>query len=220
MRIVGGNLALDFVNTRSGPPDGPPDDDILHRYDDVIAWARWIGLLTDTAAAQLHRQGQADAVAAQAAYRRALDVRDRLDELFRSVATGHTPTGRLLAAFRDDAAEALAHAEIRADNGGFRWHWADHRDLRQPLWPIVHAAATLLTTGPLDRLKGCAGCRFLFLDESKNRSRRWCSMEDCGTTAKIHRYVARRASARTRTVASRSAGAAPGGPHPDIDAAR
>jgi predicted RNA-binding Zn ribbon-like protein len=61
----------------------------------------------------------------------------------------------------------------------------------------VHAAVELLTTGPLDRIKACAGCRFVFVDESKNRSRRWCSMEDCGTTAKMRRYVARRSANRS-----------------------
>jgi predicted RNA-binding Zn ribbon-like protein len=50
----------------------------------------------------------------------------------------------------------------------------------------------LLTAGPLDRLKLCGGCRWLFLDRSKNRSRRWCSMEHCGTAAKMRRYTGRR----------------------------
>jgi predicted RNA-binding Zn ribbon-like protein len=61
---------------------------------------------------------------------------------------------------------------------------------------VVHAAVELLTAGRLDRVKGCGTCRFLFLDESRNRSRRWCSMEDCGTAEKIRRYVTRRAEAR------------------------
>ncbi|WP_414636011.1 CGNR zinc finger domain-containing protein [Actinophytocola sp.] len=52
------------------------------------------------------------------------------------------------------------------------------------------------TTGPLDRIKTCAGCRFIFVDESKNRSRRWCGMADRGTAAKIRRYVARRMRTR------------------------
>ena len=83
------------------------------------------------------------------------------------------------------------------DDDGYTWSWADDDDLGRPLWPAIHAASTLLTTGPLDRVKGCASCRFHFLDESKNRSRRWCSMEDCGTADKMRKYVARRASARS-----------------------
>ena len=69
----------------------------------------------------------------------------------------------------------------------------------------IHAAATLLIEGRLDRVKGCASCRFHFLDESKNRSRRWCSMDDCGARTKSRRYVARRAAARS-SARSRSGG--------------
>jgi predicted RNA-binding Zn ribbon-like protein len=57
---------------------------------------------------------------------------------------------------------------------------------------VVHAAVQLLTTGALDRVKGCGGCRFLFYGEGKNRSRRWCGMDDCGTTEEVRRYVGAR----------------------------
>jgi hypothetical protein len=65
------------------------------------------------------------------------------------------------------------------------------------LWPIAHAALELLTDAELHRVKRCAGCPWLFLDHSKNTSRRWCAMNDCGTHAKVRRYVARRAALRT-----------------------
>jgi predicted RNA-binding Zn ribbon-like protein len=193
MRVVGGDLTLDFVNTRSGPPDGPPDDDVLLRYDDLAAWAHHIGVLSGGEAAALRRRAGRDPAGAEAVYRRALRIRDDLDHLFRPAAGR---AGEQLARLRDDAADAFAHGEIAAQDGGFRWCWTGDRSLGRPLWPIVHAAVELLTAGPLDRIKACAGCRFLFLDETKNRSRRWCSMEDCGTAEKIRRYVARRADNR------------------------
>lgn len=199
MRIVGGNLALDYVNTRSGPPTGRPDDDVLHRYDDVVQWAHHVGLLPAPDAARLHRHAHTAPGDARAAYRRALGVRDCLDDLFRSAATGRRLSTRHLERLRDDEADGLAHARLVADDGNFRWRWTADRDLGRPLWPIVHAAVELLTAGQLDRIKGCPGCRFLFLDESKNRTRRWCSMQDCGTAAKIRRYVARRAATRRDT---------------------
>jgi predicted RNA-binding Zn ribbon-like protein len=100
-----------------------------------------------------------------------------------------------LTRLRDDEADALAHAQLMRGNT-FAWSWRDDHTLARPLRPVVHAAVLLLTTGALDRNKRCGGCRFLFNDESKNRSRRWCSMDDCGTAEKIRRYVAVR---RTRT---------------------
>jgi predicted RNA-binding Zn ribbon-like protein len=64
------------------------------------------------------------------------------------------------------------------------------------LWPVAHAATALLTSGDLDRLKLCAGCHWVFLDSSRNHSRRWCTMEVCGTDEKKRRYVAKRAARR------------------------
>jgi glycosyltransferase involved in cell wall biosynthesis len=83
-----------------------------------------------------------------------------------------------------------------AELDGFAWEWAIGDDLAGVLWPVAHSATGLLTSVPLGRVKGCAGCNWLFVDESKNKSRRWCSMEDCGTYAKMRRYVARRAAKR------------------------
>jgi predicted RNA-binding Zn ribbon-like protein len=196
MRIVGGNVALDFVNTRSGPPAGPPDDDILNGYEDLLAWTRHVGLLTDSQVARGRRHARDDPDGARAMHERTLRIREDLDELFRAIATGQSPPARCLAALRDEEVDAIGHAQLVTTDGRFEWRWLRGDDLGRPIWPVIHSAAGLLTTGPLDRIKDCAGCRFLFVDESKNRSRRWCNMEDCGTAAKIRRYVARRAAAR------------------------
>ena len=195
MRLVGGNLALDFVNTRSGPPTGPPDDDVLTSYPALLAWGVYASALTESEAAELRRRADLDPQGAQAAFARAVHIRDYLDEVFRSVATGADPSASALARLRDDEAEAVAHAHL-ARGDTYAWSWREDHTLGRPLRPVVHGAVQLLTTGALNRIKGCAGCSFLFADESKNRSRRWCSMQDCGTEAKMRRYVAVR---RTRS---------------------
>ncbi|MFI6785158.1 CGNR zinc finger domain-containing protein [Micromonospora sp. NPDC050276] len=188
---MGGNLALDFINTRSGPPVGPPDDDVLTGYPELVAWAAYAGALREPEAAALRRLSRDDPDGAHAAFARSLRVRDDLDEVFRAVAADQDPSTSVLARLRDDEADALGHA--RLDRGRtFGWTWRDDQTLARPLRPVVHAAVQLLTTGALNRIKGCRGCRFLFNDESKNRSRRWCSMDDCGTSEKMRRYVAAR----------------------------
>jgi predicted RNA-binding Zn ribbon-like protein len=202
MRLVGGNLALDFVNTRGGQPRPSPEDEALHDYNDLVAWARYVGILTETEARRLLRQARQNPDRAQDTYERAVKVRSYLYDLFRAVTMGRPPPGRCLAALRNDEAEALARAELVGGDGGFAWSWAHDDDLARPLRPVVHAGVELLTAGslkqvnPLTRVKRCDGCQWLFLDESKNRSRRWCSMEDCGTDEKVRRYVARRAARR------------------------
>jgi predicted RNA-binding Zn ribbon-like protein len=193
MRIVGGSLALDFLNTRTGPPGGPTDDDVLRDYGDLVAWARHVGSLGDRAAGRLLRQAQRDPAGARDAFDRTVRLRDAIDDVFRASARAQRPPARSVAALRTAEAEALGRAALVPTGDSFAWSWSDDRSLARPLGPVVHAAIELLTAGPLDRVKACAGCRFLFVDESKNRSRRWCSMEDCGSAEKGRRFVARRA---------------------------
>ncbi|MGC5031066.1 CGNR zinc finger domain-containing protein [Micromonospora sp. DT229] len=197
MRLVGGNLALDFVNTRSGPPAGAPDEDTLTSYPDLVAWGVYAGTLTPAQAAALRRGSREDPGGAEAAFGQALRTRDYLDEVFRALATDRDPSASALASLRDDEADALRHAQLDRDHT-FVWTWRTDDTLARPLRPVVHAAAQLLTTGQLNRVKGCGGCRFLFYDESKNRSRRWCSMDDCGTAEKIRRYLTARQGRRAR----------------------
>jgi predicted RNA-binding Zn ribbon-like protein len=196
MRLVGGNLALDFVNTRGGRPRPSAEDEVLHDYADLVAWGRHVGMLTEARARRLLRRARRNPDDAQDTYQRAVHLRSYLYELFRAVAVGRPPPGRCIAALRSDEAEALARAELVRGDGGFAWSWAHDDELAHPLRPVVHAAVALLTAGPLQRIKRCDGCRWLFIDESRNRSRRWCAMEDCGTAEKIRRYLARRAAAR------------------------
>lgn len=202
MRLVGGNLALDFVNTRSGPPDGPPDDDVLTGYPALLAWAAHLGAVSSAEAVELRRLAEATPGQAGEVFGRALQTRDALDEVFRSLARGKSPSATGLARLQEAEADAIAHAVFDPDTH-FDWTWRADRSLARPLRPVVHAAVELLTAGAPDRIKGCGGCRFLFYDESKNRSRRWCSMDDCGTEEKMRRYVAAR---RTRSRSDAAAG--------------
>jgi predicted RNA-binding Zn ribbon-like protein len=57
---------------------------------------------------------------------------------------------------------------------------------------VAPAAIDLLRSDRLARLKQCANWRWLFLDASRNGSRRWCSMVHCGTEAKVRATRARR----------------------------
>lgn len=195
-RIVGGDLALDLINTENGPAFGLPEEDTLHDYDDVVAWAHYVGVLAESQADGLIRRARRHPAAARAVFEHALETRRSLYALFSAVAQRSRPPEDAIAGLQRDEAEALAHARLVAAGDGYAWEWRDD-DLGRPLWPVIHAAARLLTDGPLDRVKGCSTCRFHFIDESKNRSRRWCSMEDCGKADKMRKYVTRRAAARS-----------------------
>lgn len=93
------------------------------------------------------------------------------------------PTSRKKAALDDDSLPAAFQ---------LAWQSSD-LDLSLPCWPIVYSASQLLASNRLDRVRQCAGddCGWLFLDTSRNHSRRWCDMADCGNRAKARRHYRR-----------------------------
>jgi predicted RNA-binding Zn ribbon-like protein len=197
LRIVGGNLALDFVNTRSGPRHGPADIEYLSSYEDFAAWSRRVGVAEPsvTPSETASRPAAADAFAA---FARVQTFRDDMYEIFLALADGSAPPGPALRRMQLAYLEALAHGQLLGDTEGCVWRWDSGSDLLAPLWPIVAAAVELLTNRPAGHIKPCHACRFMFIDHSKNGSRRWCSMDDCGKAAKIARYLQRRSDARAR----------------------
>lgn len=92
--------------------------------------------------------------------------------------------------------DALRHARLVEQGGGFVWGWDENPSLERPLWPIARSAAELLAhPDALAQLRECASdtCEWLFLDRSRNHTRRWCDMNDCGARTKVRRFRARRA---------------------------
>jgi predicted RNA-binding Zn ribbon-like protein len=74
-------------------------------------------------------------------------------------------------------------APARSDLGGFESR-------------ILLALERLQSHGAWLRLKACTddGCQWAFFDATRNRSRTWCSMEECGNRQKTRRYRARKRS--------------------------
>jgi predicted RNA-binding Zn ribbon-like protein len=90
--------------------------------------------------------------------------------------------------------EAMSRLTITRSAEGYEWSWAaDEGGLDRMLWPIARSAADLLTSPELGSVRRCAreGCDWLFVDRSKNHSRRWCSMSLCGSRVKARRYYRR-----------------------------
>jgi predicted RNA-binding Zn ribbon-like protein len=196
VRLVGGNLALEFVNTQAGPLDAPPDVDTLDGYQDLVDWSRQVGTITDRQVEALTMTAREHPAAASSVFRKATRMRSYLWEIFSAWAHEQQPDAPLLDLLRDDAAIALRYARLSRVGEVFGWDWAGCNELSAPVWPIAHAAVELVQSSSLTRVKQCGSCRFLFVDTSKNGSRRWCSMEDCGKTVKMSRYVARRSASR------------------------
>jgi predicted RNA-binding Zn ribbon-like protein len=192
--IVAGHLALDFANTVDDPL-GPKRFDHITDYRRLLAWSQRVGLLTDRAAAELHQIAEDQPRAAAAAVRRAHSLRAAVNETFGSLADGGMPAAGWdqLRSLVSAAIQNAGVATTITSRASLRWEFTEPDS---PLWPVAEAAYSLLTGRELSRLKRCVGCPWLFLDRSKNQSRRWCSMEFCGTDEKIRRYVTKRADRR------------------------
>ncbi len=110
-------------------------------------------------------------------FERAIDLREAIYRNFSSVANGSQSDPHELSILNLMLSRALDHLQIAAVADGFAWDWAnrDHA-LDQVLWRVARSAAELLTSKELKRVRQCAdttdGCAWLFLDLSRNRSRR------------------------------------------------
>jgi len=198
--IVGGHLALDFANTVDDP-DGTARYDHAGTFPELVAWSVRLGILQTDEATTLLASGMDHPRARSAALKRAHALRSILIETFSTAAminSGELAAGAVLDArwhdLRSYVTDAMAHSELVPDEHAYQLNWPMITRLDAMLWPITVAAVQLLTSPQLARVKKCAGCPWLFLDQSKNFSRRWCAMSDCGTHEKIVRYVARRAA--------------------------
>lgn len=193
----GGALCLDFANTLDDRPNPSPRE-TLPSYEALLAFTRQSASLPDEHLARLSTVAAGSPAAVEAALARAIRLREVIYRIFVALADERPVAAPDLAALNGALGEALAHARVvpRAldPDRQFTWTWAGEPvSLDGPLWPIVRSAADLLTSPQLAALRVCASesCAWLFLDTSRNGSRRWCSMRTCGNRAKARRHHAR-----------------------------
>jgi predicted RNA-binding Zn ribbon-like protein len=198
-KLYGGLLCLDFANTLE-PRGAAPVRDWLGGYAELVAWARHAGALDGATAGRL--LALAAGRPAEASFAAAIELREATYRAFAAIAEGATPAAADLTAIQRAYAEAMHHARLLPAPGSdqLAWAWEEGDALDRAWWPMARSAVELATAGPLERVKHCRpGCGFLFYDASKNRTRRWCSMEECGGQTKARRQTARRRAARAQT---------------------
>jgi predicted RNA-binding Zn ribbon-like protein len=190
--LFGGVACLDFANSLDGRATAQPEE-YLHTYADLVSWAEHAGLIDSATAARLAGRP------ADAALQTGLELREAIFGVFTAIGRGDPVPADALGVVQRRYADAMAAAQLVPADAGFDWEYRQDSPDRA-WWPVAVSAVQLLTTGPLERVKVCAaeaGCIGLFLDTSKNRSRRWCTTDGCGVDAKVQRQAIRRRAART-----------------------
>jgi len=190
-----GALCLDFANTVEWHASDHPNDK-LHNYADLIAWAEAAAILPPDRAGRSRQMAQKQSKLAGAAFDRAIRLREAIYHLFIDASEQRAVHSKDLAFLNEALSESLSHLQVAPSSTGFEWGWVESwTGFDQVLWPVARSAGELLISDKLQRVRQCAdnrGCGYLFVDTSRNRSRRWCSMESCGNRAKAHRHYQRR----------------------------
>ena len=199
IELSGGALALDFANTVGGTHVSPTHDH-LRSYGDIAQFAVLAGALTPSVAKRLAQRAERDPGRAEAVYELGIALRESIWAVFSALASGESPKDADLALIGDAAASGAARARLVYDRDGVGWSLpSDGEELERPLWDIARSAADVLTSPEQsDRVKECASttCEWVFLDRSRNHSRRWCDMSDCGNRAKARRFQAKKQAVR------------------------
>lgn len=187
----GGSLCLDFANTWGDRSD--PGKDRLKDYRDVLDWARGADLIDEREHSELEKLAHKEADKTVGVFRMALELRETVYRLCSTVAAGESPSPRDVSAL-NIALQTAPRQQLCCGDECCQWEWpAENVELRRVLWPVIQAAAELVTSPDVARIRECGApdCNWLFLDHSRGGRRKWCDMSTCGNRAKARRYYER-----------------------------
>ncbi len=192
-----GYLCLDFVNTVRFRPVSDRFE-LINTYDDLLAWARHATIITPGEAAALAESARGRDRSTADALSHARGLREATYSIFSARAAGLPAREADLRTLNRAIGRAMAQAGVIPMGSRFDWGWPGVAlDLDRVSWWVARSAGELLTSRDLTFIRECASydCGWLFMDTTKNRSRRWCDMRTCGNRAKSRRHYERRRAA-------------------------
>jgi predicted RNA-binding Zn ribbon-like protein len=183
---------LSFVNTLSERTAPAPTEKLVS-FEALLAWSRESGLLEPEEAERLLSRAKRRQDEAGRVLQRASALRELLHETFTATAAGRVPSPATLDALSTHLGGWYCHGRLVPGEGSLQWVYGGGDDLDRVLWEVARAASRLLTSSRLPRVRACdaPGCGWWFLDDTKNRSRRWCDMKICGNREKLRRFRAK-----------------------------
>lgn len=199
--LVGGNVALDFINTITGWNGAPRD--WLSSFEALLDWAALAGVVAPPARRVLSRAAAAEPGAGLAALDDARQTRELLHQIAAELLAKEPPPEGRLYQLHARWQRSVAQSQLAFVDGGIQPAVVMTGDnLECVVDAVVYRAVQLFTSWPADRLRTCAGsdCGWLFLDISKAGRRRWCDMATCGNDEKTRRFTkAHKSSAARRS---------------------
>ncbi|MGA8085727.1 MAG: CGNR zinc finger domain-containing protein [Terracidiphilus sp.] len=190
--LIAGNAALDLVNTLDWRfREEPPPEELLRDYDDLAYFSAQSGLISDALARRLIRNvSESKAAHVVVAVR---ELREAAALVLYAALDGDEVPGSAVASLERNFKRARDSQRLQKVAGKLDWEFSQGNSLPElPLWLLSLRAAELVTSDEMERVRACgnAECRWLFLDTSKNHTRRWCDMKICGNRMKARRFKA------------------------------
>ncbi|QQZ08518.1 CGNR zinc finger domain-containing protein [Heyndrickxia vini] len=189
--LLGGRLCLDFANTVSWHDSSEKSQEWLTSYENLVNWSLHADILKKQQALSLLKKAENRPSEAKKVLQQAVELRESIYHIFSLVSNDDTPNAKDLAILNTAIGNAYGKMQVVPDENKFSLEFLNCEELDGMLPPIVQSAIEILTSEKeLSRVKKCEGypCGWLFFDTSRNRSRRWCSMADCGNRAKAKRF--------------------------------
>jgi predicted RNA-binding Zn ribbon-like protein len=187
--LIGGALCLDFTNTLYGHTESIHE--YLFDYRDLVLWSQHVSILSPVEAGALLSKWEQAPAESEAVFRQAIQLRETIYRVFASLANDGSPQENDLDRLHQAWLESQIHSKLVRTEDGFALGWEDETLMDSMLWRITRSAVELLTSDEVGRVKQCDRCDWLFLDKSRNRKRRWCSMSACGNRIKMARRYER-----------------------------
>ena len=187
------DLCLTFANTLAWRGSPTPSES-LGGFADLMGWLADATRLPAVTVEMARQWSQADRQQAAALFGEAIGLREAVYRLFSAVAANEPVPGADLALLNRALAAAPPRERVAPADGGYAWE-TDKIEVSAPglLAPVLWSAGDLLTRADRRRVRRCANdaCLWLFIDESKPGTRRWCDMSSCGNRAKSRRHYLR-----------------------------
>ena len=190
LELVGGLPCLDLINTTGARASDAPRER-LRRYEDLLVWSRRASILSAAEADRLRAAATRRPAEARRALARVLRLREDLYRLLRAVAEGSKPSPEAVRQVGKWWLADRRKRELSAGDRGFSLRLrVSARELDAMVWPIISSAVELLVSDLLTKVRRCGECDWLFMDASKNGSRRWCKKQ-CGDRVRARRHYRR-----------------------------
>lgn len=187
------DLCLGFANTLTWRGSGTPTEK-LRDLADLLGWIERSAGVGATAAQRIRAWAREHPRKAAHVFAEAIAIREAIYRVFAALADGGPVRDQDFAALRQAIAEAPARRELARADASYAWRI----DLLQPtasdlLASVLWSAGDLVLNARNRRIRRCANekCLWLFVDESKSGTRRWCDMTSCGNRAKAHRHYSK-----------------------------